>query len=90
MARAHSVLGNRKNAAYQQQNVRLLVDQIADTDTEKTRKSLTVILRALLAAQPVDDAFHLTASEFFIFAEGGHAVILFAVEPIVRGVIQDA
>ena len=48
------------------------------------------MLRALLAAQPVDDTLHLSAREFLVLAEGGHAIILFAVEPIVRGIIQDA
>ena len=43
----------------------------------------------LLAAQPVDDAFHLAAREFFIFAEGGHTVVLFAVETFVLGIMHD-
>ena len=66
----------------------VLGDQIAGRRSQA--KSFTVMLRALLAAQPVDDTLHLSAREFIVLPEGGHAVILFAVEPIVRGVIQDA
>ena len=65
----------------------ILGDHIVDAEDKKIFDGDWGLL---LAAQPIDDTLHLSAREFLVLAEGGHAIILFAVEPIVRGVIQYA
>ena len=44
----------------------------------------------LFAAKPVNNALHLPAREFLVFAEGWHSVVLIAVEPFVCGIAQEA